>query len=125
MRIAASVLRPAIAGVVLAGALTCTPASATPDARSSAEIDKILTNIASSGCTFIREGKEYTGSDARKHLEFKLDFVRSRIDTTEQFIERLASKSSTTGNPYHIRCGSNDTVAQAWLDAQLKLIRQH
>lgn len=121
MKFAAS--RAALAGLALVAAVTCTPASATPDARSAAEIDQILSSIATSGCTFVREGKEYSGADARKHLEFKLGFVRSRLESTEQFIAHLASKSSSTGNAYHIRCGSNDTVAQTWLDAQLKLIR--
>ena len=49
--------------------------------------------------------------------------MRSRIDSTEQFITYLASKSSSTGNPYHIRCNGNDTVAQTWLETQLKGIR--
>lgn len=118
--------RPTLAALALAVSLTSLPAAASPDERSSKEIDQLLSNIANSGCTFIREGKEYPGSDARRHLEFKLGFVRSRIDNTEQFITYLASKSSTTGNPYHIRCNGNDTVAQAWLEAQLKGIRgQH
>ena len=115
--------RPTLVALALAATFVCTPALATPDARSAAEIDQILTSIANSGCTFVREGKEYSGADARKHLEFKLGFVRSRIENTEQFITYLASKSSTTGNPYHIRCGATDTVAQTWLDAQLKTIR--
>jgi hypothetical protein len=116
--------RPTLVALALAlAAFVSAPALASPDARSTAEIDQILTSIANSGCTFIREGKEYSGADARKHLETKLGFARSRIDTAEQFISYLASKSSTTGNAYHIRCGATDTVAQTWLDTQLKTIR--
>ena len=118
----AASVRPTLVALALA-AFVSAPALASPDARSAAEIDQILATIANSGCTFIREGKEYSGADARKHLETKLGFARSRIDNTEQFITYLASKSSTTGNAYHIRCGANDTVAQTWLDAQLKTIR--
>lgn len=115
--------RPTLAALALATSLITFPAAATPDARSAAEIDQLLSTVANSGCTFVRSGQEYSGTDARKHLEFKLGFVRSRIDSTEQFITYLASKSSTTGEPYHIRCAGNDTVAQTWLETQLKGIR--
>ena len=98
-------------------------AQATPDERTSAEIDRLLANIASSNCTFIRSGQEYTGVEARKHLEFKMNFVLSRIESTEQFIDKLASVSSTTGEPYQMRCGNTQTLARTWLNTQLKLVR--
>ncbi len=91
-----------------------------------AEIDQLLGSIASSGCTFVRSGKEYDGASARRHLEFKLGFVRSRIETADQFVRDLASASSTTGEAYHVRCGAADSTAGAWLEARLKAIRgQH
>src|SRR5205823_5059513 len=51
--------RPALAAVALAASLIAVPAAATPDARSAAEIDQLLSHVANSGCTFIRSGKEY------------------------------------------------------------------
>jgi len=52
--------------------------------------------------------------------------VRARLSTAEEFITHLASKSSSTGEPYHIRCEGKDSAAETWLNAQLKGIRgQH
>jgi hypothetical protein len=119
----AAPIRPALCAVVLASLFAAGTAQAAPDARASAEIDQLLGAIASSGCTFVRSGKEYSAAQARKHLEFKLGFVRSRIDSADEFIRDLASASSTTGEAYHMRCAGTDTTTRPWLDAQLKLIR--
>ncbi len=119
-------VRRALAALAVVSTLVAGAAQATPDARNAAEIDSLLQHIGSSGCTFIRSGQEYSAADARRHLEMKLGFVRWRLQTTEQFIDKLASSSSTTGEPYQIRCGSTQTVARTWLDAQLKQVRgQH
>ncbi|MEP7207226.1 MAG: DUF5329 family protein, partial [Casimicrobiaceae bacterium] len=91
-------IRGIAAALVAVSALAVAPiAEATPDARASAEIDQLLGAIDHSGCTFLRSGKEYTGAEARRHLEFKLGFARSRIDSADQFVRDLASASSTTG----------------------------
>lgn len=115
--------RAALAFAVACSTLAAPIAHATPDARNQAEIDSLLQSISSSGCTFIRSGQEYTGTEARKHLQTKLDFVRWRLQTVEQFIDKLASTSSSTGEPYLIRCGANQTLARGWLDSQLKVVR--
>ena len=117
-------LRAALTALVLVSILTATGASASPDARGSAEIDQLLGDISNSGCTFIRSGKEFTGQEARRHLAFKYGFVRSRIDSADQFIRDLASASSTTGEPYHIRCADAQTDARPWLEARLKAARR-
>ncbi|MEP6656849.1 MAG: DUF5329 family protein [Betaproteobacteria bacterium] len=116
-------VRAALAALVLVSTLIATGASASPDARASAEIDQLLGDIANSGCTFIRSGKEYTGQEARRHIAFKYGFVRSRIDSADQFIRDLASTSSTTGEAYHIRCASAQTDARPWLETRLKAAR--
>ena len=116
-------IRRTLAAFAAACAFTAGGAQAAPDERTSAEIDQLLAHIASSSCTFIRSGQEYTGVEARKHLEFKMNFVLSRIESTEQFIDKLASVSSTTGEPYQMRCGNTQTLARTWLNTQLKLVR--
>ena len=119
-------LRRSLATLAVASALGTGTVQATPDTRITAEIDQLLANIANSNCSFIRSGQEYTAAEARKHLEMKMNFVLSGIESTEQFIDKLASVSSTTGEPYQIRCGSTQTVARTWLNTQLKLVRnQH
>ena len=84
------------------------------------EIDFLLETVANSGCTFIRNGREHDADDARDHLQTKRRRGKRYFDTTEEFIERLASKSSMSGKPYSIRCGDADAVpAGDWFMARL------
>jgi hypothetical protein len=89
------------------------------DGAMDAEIDYLLANVASSSCTFIRNGKEHNASDARDHLQMKRRRGKRYFDSTEEFIERLASKSSWTGKPYRIRCGDEEINAGDWFTALL------
>lgn len=88
------------------------------------EIKYLLEFVNSSGCTFIRNGKEYPSDKASEHLEFKYSKVKKRVKTTEVFIEKIASKSSMTGRKYRVSCSGNDLDAEEWLKAALKSYRQ-
>jgi hypothetical protein len=88
-----------------------------------AEIDFLLTSVAESSCIFIRNGKEYAGAAARDHLQMKRERGRKYFDTTEQFIERLASKSSWSGKSYRIRCGETEEDAGDWFTRALQTYR--
>ena len=82
------------------------------------EIDFLLETVATSNCTFIRNGKEHNAADASDHLAMKRRRGKRYFDTTEEFIENLASKSSWTGKPYQIRCGDDEAVpAGIWFTA--------
>lgn len=98
-------------------------AVAAPGHAAEDEIDHLLSYVAASSCTFVRNGSEYGAVKARDHLADKYRFAGSRISTAEQFIEYLATKSSFSGEPYHVRCGSNDEPSGAWLMAELKRYR--
>jgi len=72
------------------------------------------------GAVFIRNGSEYSASDAADHLRRKLRSAGSRVNTADQFIEHIASKSSTSGNPYALRLANGKTVdAGEWFRARL------
>lgn len=84
------------------------------------EIDFLIGAVADSNCTFIRNGKEHDAAAASEHLEMKRERGRKYYDTTEQFIERIASKSSWTGKDYLIRCDHGGTLtANAWFSERL------
>jgi hypothetical protein len=60
------------------------------------------------------------------HLLRKLKYLEDKgaVQTAEQFIELAASSSSTTGQPYLVRCGSEAPIQSAtWLRAQLQVMR--
>ena len=99
-------------------------ASLSPAAR--AEIDSLLSRLEASTCTFIRNGTSYPAAEAKSHLLLKLKYLEDRgaVETAEQFIERAASSSSTTGRPYLVKCGSGAPVQSGtWLRSQLQLVR--
>ncbi len=84
--------------------LCVAPVLATADAAVDSEIDYLLATVAESGCVFIRNGKEYSGDDARDHLALKRRRGKQYYDSADEFIERIASSSSWSGKPYQIRC---------------------
>jgi hypothetical protein len=91
-----------------------------------AEIDTLLSRLQVSGCQFNRNGSWFSGAEAKDHLLSKLDYIegRSTIQSTEQFIELAASKSSFSGKPYQVKCGSEAPInSQSWLTRQLAAIR--
>ncbi|WP_163336394.1 DUF5329 domain-containing protein [Desulfopila sp. IMCC35008] len=87
------------------------------------EIDYLLNFIGESGCTFIRNGKEYPSEQAREHLSYKYNHVKSRIRTAELFIEKIASQSSISKKPYQVRCNSDLLQSRDWLMAALRIYR--
>ncbi|EJD6500683.1 DUF5329 domain-containing protein [Providencia rettgeri] len=53
--------------------------------------------------TFTRNGTEHSATDAESHLRLKLRKTEKRLNTTEQFIDNVASKSSVTGEEYQVK----------------------
>lgn len=111
-----------VVGLAAAAMLTLTTARA-DNGNMDAEIDFLLTTVAESQCTFIRNGKEYAGDAARDHLQTKRERGKKYFDTTELFIERIAGKSSWSGKPYRIRCGENEEDAGDWFTRELESFR--
>ena len=96
---------------------------ANPD-NTDREIQHLMVFIAGSECRFIRNGREYGPEEARKHIQKKYEYARSRIKTTEDFIRGVASKSSMSGKSYKIRCKDQTMLCADWLGAELQRFRQ-
>ena len=113
--------------VVVLANLSCSLAFAAPAAAPvRTEIDLLLGRLQASGCEFNRNGTWYSGADARDHLLRKLEYLEDKttVQSTEQFIELAATKSSISGKPYLVRCGSAAPVeSRLWLTGQLATIR--
>jgi hypothetical protein len=105
----------------LLGALLVAIAAPAFAARSEqARIDALLAAIESSGCRFERNGTVYSAGEGAAHLRSKLDYVGDRVQTAAQFIERIASGSSQSGQPYRVLCsGQPAQPARQWLEARL------
>lgn len=89
-----------------------------------AEIDYLLSSLGSSDCTFIRNGKRYSAHDAEAHLRMKYRRGKRYASTGEKFIERLASESSVSNEPYYMECDSEERVPSGdWLMQRLNEYR--
>lgn len=96
-------------------ALTAFTASAGAQ-NSDAEIEYLLTSVGSSNCIFIRNGTQHPATDAESHLRMKYEKTRRYIDNADEFIDKLASKSSWTRKPYTLACPGTETqTTKIWL----------
>lgn len=107
-------------------ALIALPASAAPSAATQREISGLMQALETSGCRFQRNGSWYDAVAARGHLQRKYDYLlkRDMVDSSEQFIERAASRSSMSGKAYKVSCsGAPEQDASAWFLQQLRRLR--
>ena len=87
------------------------------------EINRLISSVGRNGCTFIRNGEKYRGRAARDHLRSKRELNEELIATTEEFIEKIASRSATTGEPYLVQCrGQEEKTVSEWFTT---LLEQH
>ena len=90
--------------------------------RSEADkIEQLLQRIAESDAIFIRDGERYNGKEAEQHLRQKLEQAGDEISTLEQFIEKIASRSTLTGNEYMVETRGGELMpAREWLRSLLE-----
>jgi hypothetical protein len=74
---------------------------------------------------FIRNGKNYTPPVAAEFLRRKWESHQSEIHSAVDFIEKVASFSSTTGKPYSIRWrNGQERLSAEFFRAQLSLLER-
>jgi hypothetical protein len=97
-------------------------AHAAPTPAAKAEIEYLLSAVASSDCRFNRNGTWYDAKSAAAHLRAKYETLAARglIADTDDFIDRAATKSSLSGRDYAIKCeGVAEMSSQQWLTGLL------
>jgi hypothetical protein len=106
--------------------LVVTAARAEPGIRVEVEVNFLLGYVEGAGCAFNRNGTWYDSRAAQTHLRDKYKYLVARglVNSTEDFIERAATASSLSGQPYEVRCGGNATVTtNQWLRDELARFR--
>ena len=101
-------------------------ASAAPPAATQREVAALFDALAQSDCRFSRNGSWHDAARARQHLQRKYDYLleRDAVASTERFIELAATRSSLSGRPYLVRCGSAPAVESAtWFRRVLARVR--
>ena len=84
------------------------------------EIRSLIHAVRKSGCEFDRNGTLYAAERAAEHLELKYARGKRYADSAEAFIERLATGSSWSGEPYWMICDGDNTLAAEWLSKKLE-----
>jgi hypothetical protein len=117
-------LRFVIAGVGFA-LLVSVPSRAPARQRPHTEREKIEALIKHveglQDARFVRNGTEYGARDAARFLRAKWEAGTANVRTAKDFVEKVASVSSTTGMPYLIRLkGGKEMKGRDYLLAELK-----
>ena len=89
------------------------------------EVKHLLDYLAQSGCRMDRNGSTHDAQESVKHIVRKYDYYRDDIKTTEDFIERSASRSSFSGRTYKVLCPGKEARPTAdWLKEELEHYRK-
>lgn len=107
--------------LLLTGSLAFNTSFAFADMES--EINHLLNYVEKSSCSFIRNGSAHSGPDARDHIVIKYNYFKDRINSTEQFIEYAATKSTMSGKRYKVLCDSKEYLTAQWLNDELQKYR--
>lgn len=105
--------------LLLVGSLLMSAAGMPRADQAATEINYLLDYVAASGCTFVRNGDAHEAADAADHLRLKYDRGERYADTAENFIDRLATESSWSGDPYTVTCGRVTEPSGEWLHRAL------
>lgn len=110
-------------GASIAAMLVVIPLIAAAGTDTDAEVNYLLDFVANSGCAFQRNDSRHDPESAADHLRLKYDRGKGYVNSAEQFIDRLASKSSWTGKPYTVNCDGIREPAGVWLHRALDEFR--
>lgn len=88
------------------------------------EVQYLLGYVESSGCTFHRNGSDHDSADAADHLRLKYKRGGKYASTADQFIDRLASESSWSGDKYTVTCDGKTQLSGQWLHFALDEYRK-
>lgn len=93
------------------------------DAAETRKTEWLINRVAAlEEAVFIRNGDSHSPREAADHLRYKWEKAGSRVNTAEEFVEKVASRSYLSGRPYLIRFPDGRTeptaeVFKRWLSA--------
>ncbi|MDR2104683.1 MAG: DUF5329 domain-containing protein [Deferribacteraceae bacterium] len=92
--------------------LSALPIKASGEEKTEAVILRLIQSVQKlpADTEFIRNSDSYNKDEAAAHLLSKYKRVRKNIATAEEFIEKIASKSSISGRDYLIKFSDNTTI---------------
>ncbi len=79
------------------------------------QIERMLERVENSGLIFVRNGEDHDAESAAAHLRQKYQASGASIRSSDEFIDRIATQSSTTSEPYLVRIGRYSQPLADWL----------
>ena len=80
------------------------------------DVEYLLSEISASNCTFIRNGSRYSADEAVEHMRLKYEYAKDDIETVDDFIKKIGSRSSFSGRAYKVECPDEEvTETGLWL----------
>ncbi len=73
------------------------------------KIDYLIEAIRNSSFVFVRNGSPYSGKKAAAHLMWKYHQQISRIETAQEFVEKIGTRSSLSGEFYLVKYSNGHT----------------
>lgn len=90
-----------------------------------AEIEHLLLFVASTDCTYERNGTLHNGNEAVKHIRKKYNYYHDDIVSAEDFITYSATKSKLSGIDYVVYCQDQKAIKSSeWLLRELAVFRE-
>ena len=111
--------------LILPAAMTQASETAIRPLSENEKIESLIAHVEGlKDAKFIRNGIEYDAKTAGAFLRGKWDTNKAKIKTASDFIQQVATKSSTTGKPYLIRLkDGQEHKSGEYLAEQLKMLK--
>jgi hypothetical protein len=115
--------------IIFCAAALALPLSATAEelpAEEAGRIEELIAAVAhQTDAAFIRNNQTYDSTIAAGFLRRKWQAQAARVGSAEDFIEKVASFSSTSGRPYLIRFGDGREIpCSVFLRAELARLQR-
>ena len=100
--------------LLAAAGLAASAATAALPPAERARIDRLIRYVQTrKDVRFIRNSRDYSSEEAADFLRKKLDKMGEHVNSAREFIDQIASKSSTSGEAYAIRYANGRTEPAA------------
>lgn len=109
---------------ILLGCSLCLANTAMGSDNPDPEVEYLLEFVAGSGCSFNRNGDSHDSADAADHLRLKYSRGGRYVNSADQFIDRLATESSWSGDAYTVTCDGQTRPSGEWLHEALAQYRR-
>ena len=78
------------------------------------EIDYLLSAVEDSSCRFVRNDITYSSQEFLGHLRSKMELNAELINSAEEFIDKIATRSAVSEIPYVAICDGQLKITQDW-----------